>query len=118
VGHGRREATSDRLIASAERPVTIILLTIGLSVTCKKPVSANRFQKINGFNIPKSDPNYVSRRLLDCVPVFHKIMGFSAELICWTQAAKAWPGMRTLNLCPLSMLWAVKEEPVCFVYVT
>ena len=31
--HGRREATSDRLIASAERPVTIIPLTIGLSVT-------------------------------------------------------------------------------------
>jgi len=39
--HGRREATSDRLIASAERPVTIIPLTIGLSVTSKKPVSAN-----------------------------------------------------------------------------
>jgi len=52
AGHGRREATSDRLIASAERPVTIILLTIGLSVTGKKPVSANRFRKINGFNIP------------------------------------------------------------------
>jgi len=32
--------------------VTIILLTIGLSVTGKKPVSANRFRKINGFNIP------------------------------------------------------------------
>jgi len=29
-GHGRREATSDRLIASAERPVTIIPLTVGL----------------------------------------------------------------------------------------
>ena len=44
AGHGRREATSDRLIASAEpeRPVTIIPLTIGLSVTGKKPVSANR----------------------------------------------------------------------------
>jgi len=39
VGHGRREATSDRLIASAERPVTIIPLTIGLSVTGKKPVT-------------------------------------------------------------------------------
>jgi len=42
VSHGRREATSDRLIASAERPVTIIPLTVGLSVTGKKPVSANR----------------------------------------------------------------------------
>jgi len=30
AGHGRREATSDRLITSAERPVTIIPLTIGL----------------------------------------------------------------------------------------
>ena len=30
AGHGRREATSDRLIASAKRPVTIIPLTIGL----------------------------------------------------------------------------------------
>ena len=30
AGHGRREATSDRLIASAERPVTSIPLTIGL----------------------------------------------------------------------------------------
>jgi len=40
--HGRREATSDRLIASAERPVTIIPLTIDLSVTGKKSVSANR----------------------------------------------------------------------------
>jgi len=39
VGHGRREATSDQLIASE---VTIIPLTIGLSVTGKKPVSANR----------------------------------------------------------------------------
>jgi len=29
--------------ASAERPVTIIPLTIGLSVTGKKPVSANWF---------------------------------------------------------------------------
>jgi len=42
AGHGGREATSDRLIASAERPVTIIPLTIGFSVTGKKPVSANR----------------------------------------------------------------------------
>ena len=42
VGHGRREATSDRLMASAERPLTIIPLTTGLSVTGKKPVSANR----------------------------------------------------------------------------
>jgi len=42
AGHGRHEATSDRLIASAERPVTIIPLTVGLSVTGKKPVSANR----------------------------------------------------------------------------
>jgi len=53
-----REATSDRLIASAERPVTIIPLTIGLSVTGKKPVSANRLpvpKKINGFNIPNPD---------------------------------------------------------------
>jgi len=40
AGHGHREATSDRLIASAERPVTIIPLTVGLSVTGKKPVSA------------------------------------------------------------------------------
>jgi len=39
AGHGRREATSDRLIASAERLVTIIPLTIGLSVTGKKPVT-------------------------------------------------------------------------------
>jgi len=43
MGHGRHEATSDRLIASAERPVTIIPLTIGLSVTGKtgfgKPVT-------------------------------------------------------------------------------
>ena len=46
------EATSNRLIASAERPVTIMSHTIGLSVTGKKPVSANRFRKINGFNIP------------------------------------------------------------------
>ena len=30
VGHGRREATSDRLIASVERRVTIIPLTVGL----------------------------------------------------------------------------------------
>jgi len=37
----RREATSNRLIASAERPVTIILLTIGLSVTGKKPVTGS-----------------------------------------------------------------------------
>jgi len=36
AGNGRREATSDRLIANAERPVTIIKLTIGLSVTGKK----------------------------------------------------------------------------------
>jgi len=41
TGDGRREATSDRLTASTERPVTIIPLTIGLSVTGKKPVSAN-----------------------------------------------------------------------------
>jgi len=42
AGHSRREATSDRLTASAERPVTIIPLTTGLSVTGKKPVSANQ----------------------------------------------------------------------------
>ena len=46
MGHGRPEATSDRLIASAERPVTIIPLTIGLSVTGKKPVSAVLFLHI------------------------------------------------------------------------
>jgi len=34
--------SSRRQIASAERPVTIIPLTVGLSVTGKKPVSANR----------------------------------------------------------------------------
>jgi len=49
-----REATSDRLIASAERPVTIIPLTIGLSVTGKNRFrqTGYRFRKINGFNIP------------------------------------------------------------------
>jgi len=41
VGHGRRKATSDRLTASAERPVTIIPLTTGLSVTGKKPVTGS-----------------------------------------------------------------------------
>ena len=32
--------------------MTIIPLTVGLLVTGKKLVSANRFRKINGFNIP------------------------------------------------------------------
>jgi len=46
VGHGRREATSDRLLASMERPVTIIPpLTIGLPVNGKKP-------KKTGFGKP------------------------------------------------------------------
>jgi len=52
----RREATSNRLMASAERPVTIILLTIGLSVTGKK--TGYRFRKINGFNIPTVDRRF------------------------------------------------------------
>ena len=57
VGHGRREATSDRLIASAERPVTIIPLTIGLSITGKNRFrqTGYRFRKINGFNIPNQN---------------------------------------------------------------
>ena len=43
--------------------MTIIPLTIGLSITGKKPVSANRFRKINGFNIPtgKSSKDVVQR---------------------------------------------------------
>jgi len=45
--------------------VTIIPLTIGLSVTGKKPVSANRLPvpKKNGFNIPtgKSSKDVVQR---------------------------------------------------------
>ena len=46
ASHGCREATSDRLIASAE--------TIGLSVTGKNRFrqTGYRFRKINGFNIP------------------------------------------------------------------
>ena len=54
AGHGRHEATSDRLIASAERPVTIIPLTIGLSVAGKNRFrqTGYRFRKINGFNVP------------------------------------------------------------------
>jgi len=57
AGHSRREATSDRLTASAERPVTIIPLTTGLSVTGKNQFqqTSYRFRKINGFNIPNYD---------------------------------------------------------------
>ena len=66
--------------------MTIIPLTIGLSVTGKKPVSANRFRKINGFNIPSSgrlhhdqlifdyyastDPVDGARGIVFVVPVF------------------------------------------------
>jgi len=63
AGHGRCEATSDRLIASAERPATIIPLTIGLSVTGKNRFrqTGYRFWKINGFNIPTLK-QYISHR--------------------------------------------------------
>jgi len=54
AGHGHREATSDRLIASAERLVTIIPLTIGLlsgsRVSLDSRKSRNSFSGIEKKN--------------------------------------------------------------------
>jgi len=72
-GHGRREATSDRLIASAERPVTIIPLTIGLSVTSK-----NRFrQPVTG-----SEKQTVLTSLVYTVQMFFPVTEQAASQEC------------------------------------
>ena len=62
AGHGRCEATSDRLIASAERQVTIIPLTIGLfravvsvSILVSREISFPRSKKIEAGGIMFSD---------------------------------------------------------------
>jgi len=85
ASHCRREATSDRLIAISERPVTIIPLTIGLSVTGKNRFwqTGYRFRKINGFNIPSVQlPMYADNVALPTFACHVPLLQQSIDISC------------------------------------
>ena len=63
--------------------MTIIPLTIGLSVTGKKPVLANWFRKINGFNIPSVQlPMYADNVALPTFACHVPLLQQSIDISC------------------------------------